>query len=312
MLSINNFHLSKQSFYSAAVRIYPFRRSYPYSMKFKLKLIALWASLLLLSGCKAAPVYDPDPEPVPLPAIMYHSILKSQSRAGTYVVSPSVFREDMLYLLDNGYETVFIEDLIEHTEGDDLPEKPVLVTLDDGYLNNLTYILPILEELDIKAVISVVGSYTVTFSETPDPNPNYAHLSYEDINAITASGHVEIQNHSYDMHSQSPRFGSKRRKGEASQSYKAFFCGDCIKLQQLLKDKCGITPTAYTYPFGAITPDTTEYLKELGFKASLGCEEKCNYITRDPECLFLLGRYNRPSGISTWEFMQRALKGSAK
>ena len=45
-------------------------------MKFKLKLIALWASLLLLSGCKAAPVYDPDPEPVPLPAIMYHSILK--------------------------------------------------------------------------------------------------------------------------------------------------------------------------------------------------------------------------------------------
>ena len=102
MLSINNFHLSKQSFYSAAVRIYPFHRSYPYSMKFKLKLIALWASLLLLSGCKAAPVYDPDPEPVPLPAIMYHSILKSQSRAGTYVVSPAVFREDMQYLLDNG------------------------------------------------------------------------------------------------------------------------------------------------------------------------------------------------------------------
>ena len=60
MLAINNFHLSKQSFYSAAVRIYPFRRSYPYSMKFKLKLIALWASLLLLSGCKAAPVYDPE------------------------------------------------------------------------------------------------------------------------------------------------------------------------------------------------------------------------------------------------------------
>ena len=156
-------------------------------MKFKLKLIALWASLLLLSGCKAAPVYNPDPETVPLPAIMYHSILKSQSRAGTYVVSPSVFREDMQYLLDNGYETVFIEDLIEYTEGDDLPEKPVMVTLDDGYLNNLTYILPILEELDIKAIISVVGSYTAAFSETPDPNPNYANLPYHDLIAITAS-----------------------------------------------------------------------------------------------------------------------------
>ena len=287
------------------------RSAYTFVMKAnRIANIILLLALLAITGCKAAPVYDPDPEPVPLPAIMYHSILKSQSRAGTYVVSPAVFREDMQYLLDNGYETVFIEDLIEYTEGDDLPEKPVMVTLDDGYLNNLTYILPILEELDIKAVISVVGSYTVTFSETPDPNPNYAHLSYEDINAITASGHVEIQNHSYNMHSQSP--GSKRRQGENSQSYKAFFCGDCIKLQQLLKDKCGITPTAYTYPFGAITPDTTEYLKELGFKASLSCEEKCNYITRDPECLFLLGRYNRPSGISTREFMKKALKGSVK
>ncbi|MDD7004815.1 MAG: hypothetical protein PUI36_05195, partial [Clostridiales bacterium] len=57
--------------------------------------IILLLALLALTGCKAAPVYDPDPEPVPLPAIMYHSILKSQSRAGTYVVSPAVFREDM-------------------------------------------------------------------------------------------------------------------------------------------------------------------------------------------------------------------------
>ena len=302
--------MSKCPLRCAAVCIYSLSPSYPYPMKCKLKLMALWAALVMLSGCGVYPVYDPAPEPVPLPAIMYHSILKS--RSGAYIVSPSVFREDMLYLLDNGYETVFIEDLIEYTEGDGLPEKPVLVTLDDGYLNNLTYILPILEELDIKAVISVVGSYTAAFSETPDPNPSYAHLSYEDIKAVTASGHVEIQNHSYDMHSQSPRFGSKRRQGEDIQSYKAFFCGDCIKLQQLLEDKCGITPTAYTYPFGAVTGDTTEYLKELGFKASLGCEEKCNYITRDPDCLFLLGRYNRPGGISTWEFMQRALKGSAK
>ena len=117
------------------------RSAYTFVMKEnRIANIILLLALLALTGCKAAPVYDPDPEPVPLPAIMYHSILKSQSRAGTYVVSPAVFREDMQYLLDNGYETVFIEDLIEYTEGDDLPEKPVMVTLDDGYLNNLTYI----------------------------------------------------------------------------------------------------------------------------------------------------------------------------
>ena len=39
-----------------------------------------------------------------------------------------------------------------------LPEKPVIITLDDGYMTNYTYVLPILKELDMKAEISVIGN----------------------------------------------------------------------------------------------------------------------------------------------------------
>ena len=47
------------------------------------------------------------------------------------------------YLAEKGYETVFASDLIDFVEkGVPLPEKPVLVTFDDGYLNVMTYAYP--------------------------------------------------------------------------------------------------------------------------------------------------------------------------
>jgi len=53
--------------------------------------------------------------------------------------------------------------------------------------------------------------------------------------------------------------------------------------------------------------ESGEYLVRRGFRASLSCRERTNLITRDPACLFRLGRYNRPSGMSTAEFMERIL-----
>ena len=122
---------------------------------------------LVLCACRpaggqalAAHAAAADPrESVQVPVLMYHSILKDPARAGTYVVSPAQFEADMVCLLDRGYETVSVAELIAYVDGTGrLPEKPVVVTLDDGYYNNLTYVLPILERLDLCAVISIVGA----------------------------------------------------------------------------------------------------------------------------------------------------------
>ncbi|MDO4564242.1 MAG: polysaccharide deacetylase family protein [Clostridia bacterium] len=268
--------------------------------------------LLFLPSCfGCAPsqtVFYTNADSVSLPIIMYHSVLKDDAKWGDYCVSPETIREDLLYLKREGYQTIFVADLIAYTEGKPLPQKPVMITFDDGYYNNLTYVLPILEELEMKAVISVVGSYTEAYSETYDPNPNYAHLSYADISLMAETGRIEFQNHSYDMHRQGKRKGSARMKGESAEAYKLAFCSDAERTQQLLKDNCNITPTAYTYPFGQISSEAQAYIKELGFCASLTCYEKINIVTRDPSSLFGLGRYNRPSGLSTEAFMAKLFK----
>ncbi len=257
--------------------------------------------LLLLFGCapSARPTMRLLPDYRDVPILMYHAILKDPARAGKYVVSPDALESDLRWLLDNGYETVVTADLIAFVAGTGtLPDKPVMLTFDDGYRNNMTYVLPLLEQYGCRAVISPVGAYTERYTVHPDPNPNYAYLSWVELAYLQKSGCFELQNHSYDMHG-SARCGSMRRAGETEADYRAAFTADATKMQQALSERTGVIPTAYVYPFGAIDPLSRQMLAELGFAASFSCQERVSRIMRgDESSLFSLGRFNRADGRS--------------
>ena len=174
--------------------------------------VFLLAALLIGASTKLPDPLAADSQGTELPILMYHSVLRDEKRSGKYIVSPHTIEEDLAYLSGHGYTAILPAELAGIVNrGGRLPEKPVIISLDDGYLNNLTYVLPLLEQYDMKAVIAVVGSYSEKFSEKPDPNPAYAHLTWADITLLADSGRVEIANHSYDMHRQSPRRGAKRK-----------------------------------------------------------------------------------------------------
>lgn len=239
---------------------------------------------------RSAPTYSSS-DGIFLPIIMYHSILKDRARSGKYVVTPNSFEYDLKFLSENGYTSVFINDIIEYVyKGKTLPEKPIILTFDDGYLNNMTYVLPLLEKYNQKAVISVVGEYTQKYSDAPDENPNYAYLSWKNIREMLSSGRIEIQNHSYRMHSLGKRRGTHKMSEEDDSSYRREFISDISKMQTACEKELGIVPSCFTYPFGSISPESQNYLKEMGFSASFSCVEGMNHITEDKECLFLLKR----------------------
>ena len=245
-----------------------------------------------------------------VPIIMYHSVLKDQSRAGRFVVSPTTVESDMEYLKEHGYTAIFVKDLIDYVYNDvKLPDKPIILTFDDGFYNNETYVLPLLKEYNMKAVISVVGSYSEATFQTNDHNPSYAYLTWEDISELSKSGYVEIGNHTYNMHSNSSRKGCSIMSGESNDHYAKAIDDDILKLQNILTQKSGVTPVTFAYPFGYISKESVPLLKEIGIKATLTCYEKPNYITKNPDTLFGLNRYNRESGISTERFMKKVLAG---
>lgn len=253
--------------------------------------------------------YGAEKDRIFLPVIMYHSIVDDKSKTNQYVVTPEIIENDMKYLKENGYETILTEDLLNYINNDfPLPEKPVMITLDDGFYNNSFYLIPLLEKYDMKAIISIVGNFTESASERDSHIPEYSYLTWQDISDISDCPYIEIGNHTYDMHSTSPRKGCSKISYETEEEYSKELFNDVGKLQSLLEKNSGVSPISFAYPFGYISRESIPILKRLGFKATFTCYEKPNYITKDADCLFGLNRYNRESGISTEQFMSKALK----
>ena len=248
-------------------------------------------------------------ESVELPIIMYHHITENPDKAGKYTVLVSEFEKDVRKLKESGYTTVTVKDLIDYVSGNgSLPEKPIMLTFDDGFESFATLAYPIIRKNNIKAVVSVIGSVTEKYSVTEDHNINYSNLNFDTINELLSQGLVEIQNHSYDMHKsqQGQRKGISKLPSETAEQYKENLTEDLLTVQKILKLKCGITPQCVVYPFGAYSDETTKIIKELGFRSTMLCEERVNTVIKnEPDSIFNLGRYNRESGISSEEFFSR-------
>ena len=97
---------------------------------------------------------------------------------------------------------------------------------------------------------------------------------------------------------------------ESVAAYSATLSNDLSKLQSVLAEKSGVTPTVFAYPYGAVSEEAVFVLQSLGFSAALTCAEKINLLSPDdPDRLYHLGRFNRPSGEETEAFMNRVLGG---
>ena len=240
--------------------------------------------------------------------LMYHSLLKDPARHGKYVVSPDLFESDLKYLKEHGYSFVGIQELIDFVySGAPLPKKSVVITFDDGYYNNYLYAYPLLEKYDAKMVISVIGKYTDLY-DGEKPNAYYSHVTWDMINEMLASGRVEIGNHTYSMHTNGERRGSKKIKGETDEHYSKILTEDIGKLQAEMFEHTGTYPSVYTYPFGAISNASFDIIADMGFLASLSCAEKPSTVTRGkPESLRCLGRFLRPTKISSADFFEKKI-----
>lgn len=248
-------------------------------------------------------------ESVKLPVIMYHSVLKDEAQAGKYVISPSTLEADLNYLESHGYETVTVADLVRYVdELGELPEKPVMITFDDGHYNNYLYAYPLLKKHGMRAVISVIGKETEQYTESGQENAYWSYLTLDRLREISTDGVFEIQNHSYDLHENDARKGALRMRGESLESYRALLVEDTERAQKLLIEGGVPTPICYTYPYGACSRESEEVIKSLGFLCTMGCEERVNTLRRgDPDCLYRLGRYNRPAGVSAERFLGKVL-----
>ena len=170
------------------------------------------------------------------PILMYHSISELYA---PYSVSAERFREQMKWLKQVGYESISFQELENHNK---LPSKPILITFDDGYIDNYTDVFPILKHYNIKATIFIVTGW----------NAHFANLRPKMIMEMSQSGLIEFGAHTV-THDQLTGLSDSEQIWQITKSEE--------DLERMLEHSI----KAFSYPYGISNDKTITFVRNAGF-----------------------------------------------
>lgn len=265
--------------------------------KWIIAAVAVLLGLCVLLAVVAVP-RTPAAQTADVAILMYHAFTEDEADTGSLYTPASEFARQLSALRDAGYTSVGYADLIEFVNGKGkLPEKPLLISIDDGYQNNLDLAAPLLETYGFCANIAVIGVSIghTTYKDTDIPIT--PHFSLEDARPWIARGVLTVTTHSYDMHQIAAVDGNDCRRGvlqmhgEAEPDYIAALTQDYTRAQEQLAGLPGEVLPVFTYPFGAYSGLSERVLQELGVQVTVTTEGGANRLVKgEPETLRLLRR----------------------
>lgn len=189
-------------------------------------------------------------EQVKLPILLYHNIAPSYPAESEQLhITPECFREHMTALKTSGFTPISFQEYYDYrVSGASLPDKPIIISFDDGYITNYEYAYPILKELNMKATFFAVTKSS--FYPTAFPIPHY---DWAMANEMQSSGLIDIESHSY-THPKHTDLTLEKIEQEARLSY--------YDIQTFLHKE----PLVYSYPNGAFSEQTKQIVRKAGYK----------------------------------------------
>lgn len=165
-------------------------------------------------------------------------------------VSPQEFEEQMEYLHNNGYHTINPDQLMAYLKyGKQLPDKPIMITFDDGYLDNYTNAYPIMKKYDFTATIFIITN-----------------LIGQDIRFMTWDQIREMQQYGIV-------FGSHTANHKSLTSLtKEQVITELSQSRDEIVRQLGKAPKYFAYPTGTYNGEIEEMVRAAGYKAAFTIE----------------------------------------
>jgi len=244
-----------------------------------------------------------------VPALMYHHVCP---HPGLVTVSPKTFEEHMAYLARKKYRALAADEFLEFLQGKRaLDGRNVLITFDDGYLDNYVYAYPILQRYGLKATIFTITGLmgegaTRTYlgaarqlPATPDHRACKAAvvqgraddvmLRWSEIEAMEASGAVEVHSHSHAHVRWDQLHADKSQRLAAVEA-------DLAASRAVLKSRLGKDSRHLCWPWGYFEPEYQAAAAQVGFTAQYATVRGVNVAGSDPQCIPRLVMKDRPGG----------------
>lgn len=194
---------------------------------------------------RAADVKYSVPEGVSV--LMYHMIGDEQGNAA--IMTEANLRIQMNYLRDHGYHPITMQELYDYvTKGAPLPEKPVCITFDDGYLDSYTIVYPLMKEY---------GFPWTLFLITDDVGKPYNRMTWDQLKEMANSHAVTIASHTLSH----PKLHNLATRAEKEK--------EIVDANKALKYQLGIDNVWLAYPYGDYDDEVIDICKKAGIKMAV-------------------------------------------
>lgn len=190
------------------------------------------------------------PTSIHVPILMYHYVEYVQDQGDKTRISlnttPYTLEQEIKTLSEAGYAFLTTSELVDVFDGKKtLPQKPILLTFDDGYRDFYTDVYPILKKYNVKATQYVIAGFM----------DRQNHLLTSQLKEIANDGLVEIGAHTVN-HLWLKGLASKVVNDEVFQS------------KEILEKIINKPVTSFAYPFGAFDLQAIKVVEAAGFTTS--------------------------------------------
>lgn len=198
-----------------------------------------------------------------VPILCYHRVVPSplvNTRHGICVEAQD-FKEQMKFLASKGYKTISLDILVDNLKGKtQLPQKPIIITFDDGYEDNYLYAFPILTEYNFTATIYLVSGHI------GDTNQWDSCIGEEPIKLLSNLEIKEMANYgiSFGAHTVTHPHLTKLSEDNAFH--------EIAQSKKDIEDIIGQEVTSFCYPYGEFNQQIKQTVIESGFKCACACD----------------------------------------
>ena len=217
-----------------------------------------------------------------VPILMYHSVDDDSSAA---CVRPRRFEQQMAYLAKTGYEPVDLDAVCGYmTRRASLRRKPIVITFDDGYRDNVEKAFPILKKYGMCATIFLVTGHMGHTNRwnAKDGVHQRALLGWEEVRAVVNSPLLSFQAHT-SSHLRLTGIPLDQVREELRKS------------KQMIEEQLGIACHHFAYPYGDHDTAVRNAAEEAGFHTACSTRWGHNRPGDDPFRLFRIGVSNSDS-----------------
>jgi len=229
-------------------------------------------------------------------------------------VSPENFESQIAWLANNGWTSLTLDQYAGFLAGKPVPRRSIVITFDDGYLDNWVYAHPILQKYGMHAVVFVVtgwmgegevrphaGIAGATLPATPDHRGCEAAIFENDrsdeVMMRWSEARAAIEAGTFEVHCHTHSHTRWLRRDDLDRAQRrAGISQDLAISRQVLQDKLGEVSDTLCWPYGDFDQDHIEVAREHGFRYLHTTHPfGRNVVGGDPERIYRFAIRNRPA-----------------